>query len=152
MSKENVISLHSAFEQVRTWPVPVREEVLRWLAPGVLTALRKHPPVAATIATTSQPTEEWPEAWKPRLKQQRPPKPKPDLRPHKPDKARILELEILTAMQDNPGASVAELAAIAGCGKSRALWRLHALAERGAIEKDAEGHWRLAEEAVDARA
>jgi DNA-binding IclR family transcriptional regulator len=55
-------------------------------------------------------------------------------------------------MRGHPGASVAELAAIAGSGKSRALWRLHALAERGAIEKDPEGHWRLAQDAVDALA
>ena len=46
-------------------------------------------------------------------------------------------------MRGHPGASVAELAAIAGCGKSRALWRLHALAVRGAIEKDGAGHWRV---------
>jgi hypothetical protein len=142
MSRVNVISLHSAFEQVRKWPVPVREEVLRWLAPGVLTALRRHPPVAATIATASQPTEEWPEVWRAPRKQKPPSKPKP-LRPHKPDRARILELELLEAMRGHPGASVAELAAIAGVGKSRALWRLHALAERSAIEKDAEGHWRV---------
>jgi hypothetical protein len=145
MSRVNVISLHSAFEQVRKWPVPVREEVLRWLAPGVLTALRRHVPVAATIATASQPTETWPEVWRPPARQRRPPKPKPDCRPHKPDKVRILELELLEAMQGHPGASVAPLAAIVGSGKSKALWTLHRLAERGEIEKDADSHWRLAE-------
>ena len=138
-----MVSLHSAFEQVRKWPVPVREEVLRWLAPGVLTALQRHPPVAATIATASQPTEAWPEVWRASRKQKPPSKPKPALRPHRPDQTRILELALLEAMRNRPGASVAELAAIAGCGKSRALWRLHVLAERGAIEKDDAGHWRV---------
>jgi hypothetical protein len=49
--------------------------------------------------TASQPAKDWPEAWRPPLrqaqeKQRRSPKPKPKpkpLRPHKPDRSRILE-------------------------------------------------------------
>lgn len=140
MSREYVVALHHAFETASRWPVPVRETVVRWLASS---ARKRRPSQAATIAAVAQLAEEWPEGWKPRSKQRRPPKPKP-LRPHKPDQARILELRIVEAMQSNPGASVARLAAIAAVGKSRALWRLHALAERGEIVKDAEGHWRPA--------
>jgi Winged helix-turn-helix DNA-binding len=152
MSRENLIALHSAFREASKWPAPVRETVVRWLANTVQPNGReRHSPVAATIATASQPTEEWPEVWKPRSKQRRPPKPRPDPRPHRPDKVRILELQLLQEMRDRPGASMAQLATIAGVAKSRTLWRLHALAERGAIEKDADGHWRLVEEEVDGR-
>lgn len=139
MSRETLIALHAAFREASTWPPSVRKTVIRWLAS---TARKRRPSQAATIATAAQPTETWPEVWRPRSKQRRPPKPK-RLRPHKPDQARLLELELLEAMRGYPGASVAKLAAIAGCAKSRALWRLHALADQGAIEKDEAGHWRL---------
>jgi hypothetical protein len=139
MSRETLIALHSAFREASKWPPPVRETVIRWLAS---TARKRRPSQAAPVATASQPAETWPAAWRPRSKRRRPPKPKP-LRPHKPDQARILELKLLEAMQGHPGASVAGLAAIAGVGKSRALWRLHALADRREIEKDPDGHWRL---------
>jgi hypothetical protein len=139
MSRESVVALHAAFREASKWPPSVRETVIRWLAS---TARRRRPSQAATVATASQPAETWPDAWRPRSKQRRPPKPKP-LRPHKPDQARLLELELLEAMQGHPGASVAKLAAIAGCAKSRALWRLHALADRMEIEKGPDGHWRL---------
>jgi hypothetical protein len=145
MGRKHLVALHSAFREASKWPAPIRATVIRWLAE---TARRDE---RLPIVTAAQPAETWPEAWRPRSGQRRPPKEKP-LRPHKPDRARILELELLEGMQGHPGASVAELAAIAGVGKSRVLWRLHALAERGAIEKDAEGHWRLAEEAADASA
>jgi hypothetical protein len=144
LSRQHWVLLHAAFEEVSRWPPPVREEVLRWLAPSVFPAVGGRPPpepVEGVIA--SAPAEDWPEAWKPPSKQKLRAK-KPCLRPHRPDRTRILELEILEAMRNRPGASVAQLAAIAGCGKSRALWRLHALAQRREIEKDDAGHWRLA--------
>ena len=127
MSRETLIALHSAFREASKWPPSVRETVIRWLAS---TARKRRPSQAATVATASQPTEDVARRWRPRSKQRRPAKPKP-LRPHKPDQARILELKLLEAMQGYPGASVAKLAAIAGVRKSRALWRLHALADRG---------------------
>lgn len=143
MGREELITLHRAFEEALRWPHPIRVTVVRWLADAARPTWRdRRPPVAATIATASQPMEQWPEVWKPRSKQRRLPKPKPP-RPHKPDRARLLELELLEAMRTRPGASVAQLAAVAGCGKSRALWRLHALAKEGAIEKAPDGHWRL---------
>jgi hypothetical protein len=138
MSREHWVLLHAAFEELSRWPPPVRKEVLRWLAPGGR-------PVVAPAVTA----EDWPEVWRPPSKQKLRTKPKPFLKPHKPDRPRILELDLIEAMRNNPGASVAQLAAIAGCGKSRALWRLHALAERGEIEKDNDGHWRLVQDAID---
>jgi hypothetical protein len=143
MSREHWVLLHAAFEEVSRWPSPVRKEVLRWLAPGVFPAAGGRPPEPVEGMTASAPAEDWPEVWRPSPRRRPLSKPKPALRPHKPDRTRILELELLEGMQGHPGASVAELAAIAGVGKSRALWRLHALAERGPIEKDTEGHWRV---------
>jgi hypothetical protein len=143
MSRQDVIALHRAFAEASRWPEPVRATVVRWLADTIRPNGRERPSPAAPIATASTPAEAWPAVWRPRAKQRRPPKPK-RLRPHKPDQARILELQLLQAMRDRPGASVAQLAAAVACGKSRVLWRLHALAERGEIEKDAEGHWRPA--------
>jgi hypothetical protein len=139
MSREHWVLLHAAFEEVSRWPLPVRKEVLRWLAPGVFPVTGGRP----LAVTASAPAEDWPEVWRPPSKQKPPSKPKPALKPHKPDRTRILELDLLEAMRGHPGASVSQLAAIAGVAKSRAFWRLRALAERGEIEKDADGHWRV---------
>jgi hypothetical protein len=138
VSREDFLALHRAFETVRQWPPPVRRQVLRWFAPEAF------PAPSPAVATSSTPAETWPEVWRPRSKQRAPRLLKP-LRPHGPDRTRILELELLEAMQDHPGASVSQLATITGVLKSRTLWRLHALAAQGEIEKDpATGRWRLA--------
>src|ERR1700722_20411084 len=108
MSRENWVLLHAAFEEVSRWPPPVRKEVLRWLAPG-----GRSPPAPVMASAAA---EDWPEVWRPPSKQKLRAKPKPALRPHKPDRPRMLELELLEAMRAHPGASVAELAAIAGVG------------------------------------
>jgi hypothetical protein len=152
MSRENLIALHSAFREASKWPEPVRATVIRWFADTIRSNGREQrsPVAGATIATASRPTETWPEVWQAPARQRRSPKPKLDLRLQKPDRARLLELEILTAMQAHPGASVAQLAALVGSGKSRVMWRLQALASRGEIEKAPDGHWRLAAEGVDA--
>jgi hypothetical protein len=141
VSRETFAELHRAFAEVARWPSPIREQVVRFYAGG--TSRPDKPSPTAAVATASQPAEEWPEVWKPRSKRSSHCKPKP-LRPHKPDRTRLLELELLEAMRDHPGASVSELAAIVGVIKSRALWRLHALANKAEVEKDpATGRWRL---------
>ena len=95
MSRESLIALHAAFREASTWPDPVRETVVRWLADAV--RRKRRSPHPAPAVTASQPAKDWPEAWRPPLrqaqeKQRRSPKPKPKpLRPHKPDRSRILE-------------------------------------------------------------
>lgn len=103
MSRGDFAALHRAFETVRQWPSPIREQVVRFYAGGASRPDR--PSSTAVIATASQPAEQWPEVWKPRSKQRRPPKPKPPRLICAPDKARILELELLEAMRSHPGAS-----------------------------------------------
>ena len=60
--------------------------------------------------------------------------------------AKTAEQRLLSAMRDNPGASVNVLAKAAGANRSSTGERLRQLAGRGAVEKDPAGRWRIAEE------
>ena len=69
----------------------------------------------------------------------------------KPSPAKAAEQRLLTAMRANPGASVNVLAKAAGSNRSSTSERLRQLAQRGLVEKDSGGHWRLKAEETAAR-
>jgi DNA-binding IclR family transcriptional regulator len=64
-------------------------------------------------------------------------------RGRRPIFAKAEEERLLAAMRESPGLSVAALAEAAHVGRSAADDGLRRLAARSAIERDAEGRWRL---------
>ena len=154
MTRDELAALRDAIDTVLTWPDSVRAEIARWLSPAAAkpgNGLDLHPPPTvtpgkapgartdleprATVAGGS--TKPTPYAGKRRRA--------------KPSPAKAAEQRLLTAMAVNPGLSVNALANAAGGSKSATGERLRQLAQRGLVEKDSGGHWRLKAEETTAR-
>jgi hypothetical protein len=125
MTQTELVALQSALEAVLSWPPAVRDEVARWLAPGPSkpNGVDPHPP----------------------------PRTAPIARP-RPAKARhsangqTTERKLLAALRERPDQTAGALARSVGGAHTTIGRQLKSMAERGTIEKDADGLWRLAGE------
>jgi hypothetical protein len=132
MDRGELIKLHAALGALLALPDSVRELIAQWLAAPRPNGHDLHPPpITSTSPRPASP----------------PPPAKAERRalPTAAD-ARAAERKVLAAMTAHQGATVATLAQAVGAGRSSTGERLRGLAARGAIEKDGDGHWRLAGE------
>lgn len=131
MTRDELIALRNAIDATLPLPAPMRVMLARWLlpepAPKPGNGRDLHPPPAS--AEPPPPARARP------------------LNPlGRPAKGNAAERKLLTAMRENPGASLATLAGLIGGSRSTVGERLRQLARRGAIEKDDAGRWRIADE------
>jgi hypothetical protein len=136
MDREGLIALRSAIDMVLTWPDSVRVEMTRWLASA---PAKPNGRDAAAVAAVTPPL-----VAETLTAQPRPGKPHRG-KPHRGKHAAADERTLLEAVRDNPGAGERALAAMVGRSRSVVGERLRRLAAHGAIEKDANGHWRVKE-------
>lgn len=147
MDREELLALQTALEAVLNWPPAVRAEVARWLSHDV--ASNGLPGEKRAKESNSAQDRTAPnEAPKPNGRDRHPP-----TRQAKPAQskfnAKTIELRLLQALRDNlTSMTAAALARATGAALTTTSVRLKALGERGEIEKDAAGLWRLAGEAV----
>jgi|ERR1700722_12795444 len=168
MDREELLALQSALETVLNWPPAVRDEVARWLAPNDLAANAAPGPKDATETNGARSHAAANAAPKPNGHDPHPPtlisspegqgfrkeaaanhqrKLTVSKRPAKARQnkvnTRTAELRLTEALCDSPGMSVSALARATSANRATTRERLNGLAARGAIEKDAEGLWRL---------
>jgi hypothetical protein len=154
MNREELLALQSALEAVLNWPPAVRDKVARWLAPEAAKPddLRGNPaPAPKNVSENNGARDAG--AGKSRSNGHDPHSPPASRSPPLPAKARrngtTAGQKLLQALQQSPGASVAELARAVGGGRSTVAEQLRQLGRAGTLEKDAEGHWRVAGEQPD---
>jgi MarR family len=153
MDREELAALHDALGAMLRLPDAIRDQVAAWLAPNDLAensapagkAVKKTEGRKAPAAENSAPKPNGLDAHPPSVAAS--PPSAGQARPAKAAKANAGERKLLAAMQASPGASANALAKAAGMSRSTAADGLQRLAKRGAIEKDADGRWRLAGEA-----
>ena len=137
MNREELSALRDAIDTVLAWPDAVRDQVAAWLAPQAAKPNGRdpHPPRFQSVDASDSAS---------RITAQTPRRAGP--RRDTPFNVKTAERRLLAAMQEAPGLSVAALAKAAGSSRSATGARLQRLAERGAIEKNRDGRWRLAGE------
>jgi hypothetical protein len=124
MDRTELAALHDALGVMLAWPPAVFDQIARWITPEAApkpNGRDPHPP------PTSRPTRR-----------------RAGPRRDTPFNVKTAERRLLAAMQETPGLSVAALAKAVGSSRSATGARLQRLAERGAIEKNRDGRWRLA--------
>jgi hypothetical protein len=132
MTREELVQLRDALDVTLALPDSIRELLAQSLAPPKASRPGKGhdphpppPPVGNGSGIVSEPQR--------RAKRHR----------RKPISARTAERKLIEAMRDNPGLTVIALANAAGSGRSTTGERLRQLADRGVVEKDTTGRWKL---------
>jgi hypothetical protein len=125
MDRAELVVLHAALETVLAWPDSVRDQVAAWLTPAAAKGNGvDHPPPAAAPAPPSR-------------------RARAKARQNSPFN---VQTRLIEALKGNASLTERALANAAGVSRSSAGERLRALAERGMIEKDLAGRWKLKEE------
>jgi hypothetical protein len=135
MTREELLALRDAIDEVLVWPDSVRDQIVQWLSPETAKPNGRdhHPPARENGPAAGQ-----------FLKAAAAPTPRPTrARPGKPPSGKAAEQRLIAAMQEHSGASVNVLAKAAGANRSSTGERLRGLASRGVVTKDSAGHWRL---------
>lgn len=122
MNRAELGALRDAIATILTWPDSVRDQIAQWLQTDVSKPNRADPGRLS------------------RSRSSRPPGFKPGV-----GESAAREQALLEAMRDDSEAGVVQFAKTIRCDKSVVSMRLGRLAKRGAVERDGNGHWRLAE-------
>ena len=134
MNRENLVALHTAMGAVLSWPPAVLDEIARWLAPAAKP--NGHDPQPSNGKGLDPPPTASPSPRAP---------PHAGKTRHGLAAAKTGEL-ILEALRDAPGLSAAKLSVAVRANRSTVGDRLRELTQRGLVEKDADGRWRVVEE------
>jgi hypothetical protein len=157
VNREELVELRDAINTLLSWPDNVRDQIAAWLAPEAAkpgNGVDPHPAVAPTgkaLKNGNLPDLDLPvsasetDGGSPRQAAPRPYAGKAR-RGRSPLSGKAAERKLLEAMRESPGLSVAALAKAVSAGRSTTGERLRQLAARGAIDKDADGRWRMAGE------
>jgi hypothetical protein len=114
-------ALRDAIDTILSWPDSVRGQIGQWLQTDASKPNRVGPSRSSLSPSN------------------RARGPRPGGR-----EASASEQALLKAMRDDPEAGVLHWATATHCDKSAVSMRLGRLAKRGLVERDGEGHWRLA--------
>jgi hypothetical protein len=122
MTREELTALRDAIDITLALPDSIREMLAQWLAPAAAkpNGQDPHPPPIAPKLNAAK-----------------------ALVAAKDVHARAAEQKLLAVLRDHPGSSAGSLARASGGALSSTKHRLARLAERGQVEKDAAGRWRL---------
>jgi hypothetical protein len=169
MTREELVAVRDVIDALLKCPDDVRELLTQWIAPQARwlapearpkgrtvplifskpNGLDPHPPPMPSVSDSSgalgRIARERTEA---PLRRSPTPYTGKARRGRSPLSGKAAERRLLEAMRESPGLSVVALAKAASAGRSAAGERLRQLAARGAIEKDADGRWRIAGEAA----
>ncbi|HWY80810.1 MAG TPA: winged helix-turn-helix domain-containing protein [Roseiarcus sp.] len=132
MTRQELTALRDAIDVLLRCPDAIREQLLRWFAPGSSkpNGHDLHPPPPPRVQAEDPRPPPTPYVGK--SKRGRP-----------KTSTKTAERKLLAAMQDNPGLSVVALANAAGSSRSATGERLRQMALRGMVEKDLTGRWKL---------
>ena len=122
MNRAELGALRDAIDTILNWPDSARNQIAQWLQTDI-----------------SKPKGADPG----RLSRSRPNRP-PGFKPREGE-SEARERALLEAMRDHPEAGVVQWAKTTHCDRSGVSMRLGRLAKRGAVERDGNGRWRLAE-------
>ena len=130
INREELGALHAAIATILAWPAAVFDEVVRWLAPEAAkpNGHDPHPPRFQAVASNST--------------SRRAKSAAADQVQHKNRRAAAHRSYVR-----RPGLSISALAKATSANRATTRERLQQLADRGTVEKDAEGLSRLAGEA-----
>ena len=119
MNRAELGALRDAIDTILTWPDSVRDQIAQWLQTDTAN------PNGAGRSSRSH--------------SKRPPGFKSGV-----GESAARERALLEAMRDDPEAGVVYWAKATRCDKSAVSMRLGRLAQRGVVERDGDGRWRLA--------
>jgi hypothetical protein len=123
MNREELSALRDAIDVVLAWPDSVRTQIIAWLSPETAkpNGVDPHPP--PRTAPTSRPAKA-----------------------RHSVNGQTTERKLLAALRERPDQTAGALARSVGGAHTTIGRQLKSMAERGTIEKDADGLWRLAGE------
>ena len=122
MNRAELGALRDAIDTIPTWPDSVRDQITQWLQTDAAS------PNGAGPSRSSRSRSNRRRGFKPGV-----------------GESAAREQALLEAMRDDPEAGVVQWAKATQCDKSAVSMRLGRLAKRGVVERDGNGHWRLAE-------
>jgi hypothetical protein len=115
-------ALRDAIDTILNWPESVRDQIAQWLQTDASKPNGAGPGRRSSYSSNRR------GGFKPGV-----------------DEAAARERALLEAMRDDPEAGVVQWAKTTRCDKSAVSMRLGRLAQRGVVERDGNGRWRLAE-------
>ena len=121
MNRAELGALRDAIDTILTWPDSVRDQIAQWLQTDVAN------PSGVGPGRLSRRRSNRRSGFKP-----------------SPEESVVRERALLEAMHDDPEAGVVQWAKTTRCDKSAVSMRLGRLAKRGLVERNGNGHWRLA--------
>jgi hypothetical protein len=133
MTREELVALRDAIDMTLALPDSLRELLAQWLMPAAAKP-NGHDPYPPPV-TRSVDVQERNISFRPRQAKARRGKP--------PTSPKAAERALLAAMHDNPGLSIVALANAVGSSRTATGERLRQLAQRGIVEKDLTGRWKL---------
>jgi hypothetical protein len=148
VNRDELAALRDALSTVLAWPEAVRAEVARWIAPEASRSSDRpngldhgpHPLVApASPRAAPVPSSAKASRPQPRRGKRAPPR---------AAEARAAEAQLVAALRQSSGMTERALAEAAGASRATIGDRLRRLSERGEIERDAAGKWRVKGEAA----
>jgi hypothetical protein len=152
MDRRELTALRDILDLILELPDNVRAQIVAWLTPeaskpnGHGNGHDPHPPpiAAPEIGQATKGTPANPEPAAPEIRRPKPATHAGKVRRGPPaSAAKAAELRLTEALCDGSGMSISALAKASGANRATTRERLNGLAARGAIEKDAEGLWRL---------
>jgi hypothetical protein len=151
MNREELVAVRDVIDALLRCPDHVRELLTQWIAPVVARPKERtvpliflkpngrdpHPPPIAPMGKASENG----------VSSRRSPTPYAGKagRGKPPPSAKAAEQRLLAALRERPDQTAGALARSVGGAHTTIGRQLKSMAERGAIEKDADGLWRLAE-------
>jgi hypothetical protein len=114
-------ALRDAIDMILNWPDSVRGQIAQWLQTDASKPNRADPSRLSGSRSSRR------HGFKPGV-----------------EEGAARERTLLEAMRDHPEAGVVQWAKTTRCDKSAVSMRLGRLAERGVVERDGNGRWRLA--------
>jgi DNA-binding transcriptional ArsR family regulator len=125
LNREELLALQSAIATILAWPPAVLDEVVRWLSPETAkpNSLDHHPPPRTAPISRSRPAKA-----------------------RHSVNGQTTERKLMAALRERPDQTAGALARSVGGAQTTICRQLKSMGERGAIQKDPEGRWRLAGE------